>query len=555
VKSAVETLSPTRAKLTVEVPFEELKPSLDAAYKKIARQINVPGFRRGKVPPVVIDRQVGRGAVLDEAINEALPMLYAQAVEENQLEPLTQPEVDITRLEDHSTLEFTAELDVRPEIVLPEYAGLQVTVDDVSVTDEDVDEQVQSLRERFATLNEVDREAADGDFVVIDLKATKDGEQVEGAEVSAMSYQIGGGGMLDGLDEALVGMKAGDQRTFQSSLLAGEQSGEQVDVEVTVGSVKEQELPELDEDFAQTASEFDTVAELTEDIRTRLENGRRLEQASAARDAVLARLLELVDVPLPERMVADEFAARRQSIEQQLLTSGVTMQQYLDSEEQTSEKFEEDLAERVRDAVAAQFILDEVAKKEEIQVSQEELQELLLRRAQMSGQDPNEFVKHMLEHNHIPELASEIVRSKSLATIVESAKVTDESGNHVELKLLQPDGTIGEPEPEAEPEVASAEALAGGIVFKDQVPADDSAAGGPAAVDAAAEAAEEDAAGEDSAVDSAAGQSTAGVSAAEESAAGRDPAAGSAAGESSAESADPAAGDAGPASSGTADRP
>ena len=448
MKSAVETLSPTRAKLTVEVPFEELKPSLDAAYKKIAQQINVPGFRKGKVPPMVIDRQVGRAAVLDEAINNALPQLYVQALQEADLQPLAQPEIEITKFEDNETLEFSAEVDVRPEITLPEYDGLEVTVDDVAVTDEDVEEQVKNLRERFATLNDVEREAADGDFVVIDLKASKDGEVVEGAEVSGMSYQIGRGGMLDGLDEALAGMKAGDEKTFTSQLVGGDALGEDVDVEVKVSAVKEQELPELDDDFAQTASEFDTVAELTEDVRTRLQRGKRLEQAAAARDAVLEKVLDLVEIPLPDAVVDSELQARRENIEQQLMYAGMTMEQYLESEGQTAEEFETDLAQRVRDAVAAQFILDEVAKKEEIGVEQQELSEHLFRRAQQSGQDPNEFAKHMVEHNHIPEMVSEVVRGKALATIVESAKVTDESGNHVELKNLQPDGSIAEPSAE-----------------------------------------------------------------------------------------------------------
>ncbi len=445
MKSAVETLSPTRAKLTIEVPFEELKPSLDAAYKKIAQQINVPGFRKGKVPPMVIDRQVGRPAVLDEAINNALPQLYVQALQENDIQPLAQPEIDITKFEDNETLEFTAEVDVRPAITLPEYDGLEVTVDDIKVTDEDVEEQVQNLRERFATLNDVDRPAADGDFVVIDLKATKDGELVEGAEVAGMSYQVGRGGMLDGLDEALTGMSAGDEKTFQSQLVGGDQLGEDVDVEVKVTAVKEQELPELDDEFAQTASEFDTVAELTEDVRTRLERGKRLEQAAAARDAVLEKVLDLVEIPLPDAVVDAELQARRENIEQQLTMAGMTMEQYLESEEQTVDEFEADLEKRVRDAVAAQFVLDEVAKKEEIGVEQSELSEHIFRRAQQSGQNPDEFARHMVEHNHIPEMVSEVVRGKALATVVENAKVTDESGNHVELKLLQPDGTIGEP--------------------------------------------------------------------------------------------------------------
>jgi trigger factor len=450
VKSAVETLSPTRAKLTVEVPFEELKPSLDAAYKKIAQQINVPGFRRGKVPPTVIDRQVGRAAVLDEAINEALPKLYVEALQANELEPLAQPEIDITKFEDNETLEFTAEVDIRPEVELPDYTGLAVTVDDVTVTDQDVEEQVQNLRERFASLSEVERAAADGDFVVMDLVAKKDGEVVEGAEASGMSYQVGKGGMLEGLDEALTGLAAGGEATFTSQLVGGDMLGEDVEVEVKVTSVKEQELPELDDDFAQTASEFDTVAELNDDIRTRLSRGKRLEQAAAARDAVLEKLLDLVDVPLPDTIVESELTARREQIEQQLSMAGITMEAYLDDEKQTVDEFEADLEKRVRDAVAAQFVLDQVAKTEEIGVNEGELQEHLMRRAQQSGQNPQEFISHMIEHNHIPEMVSEVVRGKALASIVESATVTDESGNHVELKNLQPDGTIADPADEAE---------------------------------------------------------------------------------------------------------
>jgi trigger factor len=449
VKSAVETLSPTRAKLTVEVPFEELKPSLDAAYKKIAQQINVPGFRKGKVPPMVIDRQIGRGPVLDEAINEALPKLYVQALQDNGIEPLAQPDIDITKFEDNESLEFTAEVDVRPEITLPELEGLEVTVDDVEVTDEDVDTQVKNLRERFATLTQVDRAAADGDFVVMDLKAMKDGEVVEGAEVSGMSYQIGRGGMLDGLDDALTGMSAGEEKTFASNLVGGDAEGLDVEVEVKVSEVKEQELPELDDEFAQTASEFDTADELVADVRTRLERGKRLEQAAAARDAVLEKVLDLVEIPLPDGVVDSELTARRENVQQQLVYAGMTLEQYLETESQTLEEFETDLEQRTRDAIAAQFVLDEVAKKEQIGVEQQELSEHIMRRAQQSGQDPNEFAKHMVEHNHIPEMVSEVVRGKALATIVEQAKVVDESGNHVELKNLRPDGSIGEPEPEA----------------------------------------------------------------------------------------------------------
>ncbi|MFT4083070.1 MAG: trigger factor [Nocardioides sp.] len=464
MKSAVETLSPTRAKLTVEVPFEELKPSLDAAYKQIAQQINVPGFRRGKVPPQIIDRQVGREAVLGEAVNQVLPAKYAEALQANDLEPLAQPEVEVTKLEDDpaegAALEFTAEVDVKPTIELPDYAGLEAQVDDVEVTDEDVEEQLQAMRERFGTLRDVERPAEDGDFVVIDLAATKDGEPVEGAEVSGTSYQVGRGGMLEGLDEAVTGLSAGESTTFTSQLVGGDLVGQDVDVAVTVRQVQEQELPEYDDDFAQLASEFDTVAELEADVRERLGRGKRLEQAAAARDAVLEALLEKVEVPLPDSLVTEELNARRENIEQQLAYAGITMEKYLEDEEQTVEEFEADLERRVRDAVAAQLVLDQIAKTEEFPVDQNELTQHMMRRAQQSGQDPQEFVNHMLEHNHVPELVAELLRGKALAQIVESAVVTDASGNTVELKNLRPDGTIGDPEDEA---AESAEESAGEV--------------------------------------------------------------------------------------------
>ena len=311
-------------------------------------------------------------------------------------------------------------------------------------------DRIEALRERFGSLNPVERAAADGDFVTIDLVATKDGEPVEGGEVSGYSYKVGSGQLLDGIDEAITGLSAGESKDFTSQLLGGDLAGQDVDVKVTVNAVNEQKLPDLDDDFAQEASEFDTVEELREDMRTRLERGKRLEQAAEARDAVLEKLLDATEVPLPDTIVDGELAARRQEMEQQLMYAGMTMQQYLDNEGQTQDEFDGELDKRVRDSVAAQFILDEIAKTEEIGVDQQELSQHLFRRAQQSGQNPDDFVKHMVEHNHIPDMVSEIVRGKALAIVVESATVKDQSGNVVELKNLRPDGTIGEPEAQAD---------------------------------------------------------------------------------------------------------
>ena len=461
MKSAVETLSPTRIKLTVEVPFDELRPSVDAAYKKIARQVNVPGFRRGKVPPPVIDQRVGRGAVLDEAVNEALPQFYLRALQENEVEPLSQPDVDVTGFADGQQLAFSAELDVRPEIVLPEYTGIEVTVADAEVTDEDVNEQVEGLRERFATLRTVERPAQEGDFVTIDLVGAKDGEVIEEAQATGISYKVGSGTMLDGLDEALIGLEAGGSATFDSTLAGGDYAGQPVDVSVTVQAVKEQELPAVDDDFAETASEFDTVDELRADLRTRLERGKRLEQAAAARDAVLEALLERVDIPLPDAAVAEEVTGRLDSISEQLAYAGMTQEQYLESEGQTQEEFTADMESRVRSALAAQFLLEEIAKKEELSVDEAELTEHLVRRAGRAGVQPQEYVQQVVQSGQVPVLVSEVVRGKALALVVQSAAITDASGRPVNVKGLRPDGTIAEETDEAEDGEANTDDAAG----------------------------------------------------------------------------------------------
>ncbi len=457
MKSTVESLSPTKVKLLVEVPFEELGPSLDAAYQSIASQITVPGFRKGKVPPQVIDQRVGRGPVLEEAINDALPKLYSQAVSDNQVKAIGRPEVDVTEFNDKESLQFSAEVEVRPEITLPDLEGLEAEVEDISVSDDDVTEQIESLRQRFGSLNPVERAVQDNDFITLDLSASKDGEKVEEAQATGLSYQVGSGQLLDGLDEAVIGLNAGESKTFVTQLVGGALKGDDVDVEVTVTAVKEQELPEFDDEFAQTASEFDTAEELKADVTSRLERGKRLEQAGEARDAVLEKILTLVDVPVPEGLLTDELAARRENLEQQLGYSGMTFEQFLEGEEQTQEEFDEDLKKRSEDAIKAQFVLDLVAEQQELSVNDQELTEHIVRHAQRSGVSPDQFAQHAVENNLVPSLVSEVVRGKALAHLVENAKVTDASGNVVELKTLQPDGSYADDEAETAAEETPAE--------------------------------------------------------------------------------------------------
>ncbi|WP_159541112.1 trigger factor [Aeromicrobium sp. 9AM] len=450
MKSTTETLSPTRIKLTIEVPFEEFKPSLDAAYKTIGSQITIPGFRKGKVPAAIVDQRVGRTAVLDEAINSALPGWYSQALQDTKIQPLSQPDIDLSKFEDGEPIEVTAELDVRPELELPDISTIAVTVEDAAVGDDDVEEQLTALRERFATFAEVDRAAAEGDFLTIDLSASQNGEDIEAAQAEGMPYTIGRATMLDGLDEALIGLKAGESKTFTTKLVGGDLAGKDVDVTVTVKDVKEQQLPELDEEFAQTASEFDTIDELRADLTDRVTRGKRMEQANEARDLVLDEIVSKIDAPLPENLVTEEIDSRRQQIEQQLAMAGVEFQTYLDDEKQTIDEFEADLEKRVRDSLIAQFVLDQIVANEEFGIDDAELSQHIMRRAQQSGEDPNAYIQHIMEHNHVPEMVSEVLRGKALASLVESAKVTDKSGNVIELSKLRADGTYGDEADDAE---------------------------------------------------------------------------------------------------------
>lgn len=446
MKSTTETLSPTRVKLTIEVPFEEFKPSLDTAYKTIGSQITIPGFRKGKVPAAIVDQRVGRGAVLDEALNAALPGWYSQALQDTNVQPLSQPEIDLSTFEDGEPIVVTAELDVRPELDLPDLSSIEVTVEDAEITDEDVTEQLTALQERFATFAEVDRPVADGDFLTIDLSASQNGEQIPEAQAEGMPYSVGKATMLDGLDEAVIGLSAGESKTFTTQLVGGELAGQDVEVTVTVQDVKEQQLPELDEEFAQTASEFDSIDELRADLTERVTRGKRMQQANEARDLVLDEIVSKIDAPLPEALVTEEITSRRQQIEQQLAGAGVSFETYLDDEEQTVDEFEAELEKRVRDSLVAQFVLDQVVAEQEFGIDDSELSQHIMRRAQQSGEDPNSYIQHIMEHNHVPEMVSEVLRGKALASLVESAKVSDKSGNVIDLANLRADGTFGDDE-------------------------------------------------------------------------------------------------------------
>jgi len=437
VKTAVEELTPTRVKLTIEVPFEELKPSLDKAYKELAKQVRLKGFRPGKAPARLIDQYVGRGAVLQEAVNDALPGLYGAAIEEKELFVLGQPEVEVTKLDDGKEFEFTAEVDVRPTFEVPEYEGLPVTVDDAVVTDDEVAEALDNLRDRFATLTTVERPAAEGDTVTIDLSAVIDGEEVEDAATKGYSYEVGAEGAIEGLNEAITGLSAGESKSFPSTLVAGSRQGEEAEVTVAVQSVKVKELPGADDEFAQLASEFDTIEELKDDVRKRLDRQKKMNQVGQARDKALEALLEKVEIPLPESVVDSEKARRNEQLDQQLAYAGLTREAYLAEEEKSAEEFDAELDEAARKAVAGGFILDQLALQEELGVENEELSEYVVTQAMQMNLPPQQLAQYLTENNQIPALVAEVLRSKALNLIVEHVKISDESGNELDLEELR----------------------------------------------------------------------------------------------------------------------
>jgi len=420
VKSSVEQLDPTRVKISVEVPYAELKPSVDEAYKTIGAQVTVPGFRQGKIPARIIDQRIGRPTVIQEAINNGLDGFYRDAVEENDLKPLGQPEVEISEVPgldgtEDGDLVFTVDVDVRPEITLPAYDSITVEVDPIEVTDADVEAELEQLRSRFGTLTAVDRPAAKDDFVTLDLVAKIDDEEID--QASDISYQVGAGTMLEGMDEALEGLSADESTTFSTTFAGGEHEGESGSVTVTLKAVKERELPEADDDFAQLASEFDTIDELREDLKVQAGKQKEFAQGAEARDKVLEAIIAAVDAPVPAKIVADEVERHLES------------ENRVDDDEHRAEVTEE--TER---NLRTQFVLDAIAEAENVEVSQPELIEYLISASQQYGMNPNEFAQMLDNSGQVNALVGEVSRRKALAAALAGAIVKDTDGNVVDME-------------------------------------------------------------------------------------------------------------------------
>ena len=424
MKSDVEKLSPTRVKLSIDVPFNELKPHIDGAYQTLAQKISIPGFRKGKVPAAMIDQRVGRGAVLDEAINAALPTFYSQAAKDNDVLVIGRPNVEITELKDNEKLTFTVEVDIRPEIKLPNFSQIKIEVDDVKVSDADIDEQVKDLSTRFGTLTTVEKVVAKGDFVSIDLVATKDGKDLDGGTANDLSYEVGSASMIDGLDEALIGLSVGDEKSFETALV-GMPAGELGTVKVSLKAVKQRDLPEINDAFAKLSSEFETLAELKADLATRLTKLKQMQQGAQARDLLLEKLLSSVDIPLPDEIIKDE------------VNDHLEKEGKLDDDKHRAEVNDE-----VKKTITREFLLDSIVKAESVAVNESELTEYLVRAAARYGMSPDQFIKEVSQAGQVSTMVAEVARAKALAQVLGRVEVVDKSGNKVDLEALAPKSEV-----------------------------------------------------------------------------------------------------------------
>ncbi|WP_153503171.1 trigger factor [Cumulibacter manganitolerans] len=465
MKSIVENLSATRVKLAVEVPFDELKDKFDAAYKRIGQQVRVPGFRPGKVPAKILEARVGRGAVLQDVVNEALPEAYAEACQENGLKVIGQPEIEVNDISD-TEFKFTAETDIRPEITVPDLASVEATVEDPEVTDEEIDQQISGLRDRFSTLKGVDRAVGDGDFVSLDLRATVDGEEVEGGSASGLSYEVGTGQLVPGIDEQLVGMTADEEKSFTSALVAGEHAGRDAEITVTVKSVKEKELPELDDDFASMASEFDTLDELKADLRERLERAKSFSRIALARDAVMEAIVEKVDFELPEGALKTELEARRHDAVHSFDHDEDQLNAWIESEGKTREEFDKEIEENAAKSLRAQLVLDQIVDDEGIDVDDAEMTQYIIQQAGRYGMAPQQFADEIAKAGQVGALVADVRRNKALDQVLSKATVKDSSGAALDLEAIRAEAiasmgqtmTVGDDAAEAEGEDADATA-------------------------------------------------------------------------------------------------
>ncbi|APT87371.1 trigger factor [Corynebacterium flavescens] len=434
MKTTVDKLSDTRVKLTVNVPFAELDKEIDQAYAAIAQQVSIPGFRKGKAPRQLIDARFGRGPILEQVVNDMLPTRYEQAVNENELKVIGQPDVDISKIEDNDFVEFTAEVDVRPEFEVPDFAELSVTVPATEITEEDVDKALEDLAERFGELKDTKRKLKTGDYAIVDITAEIDGTKVDEASTEGLSYRIGDDDLIQGLDTALRGLKSGEDAEFTSEIQTGDHKGEEATIKVHVDQTKERKLPELDDEFAQMASEFDTIEELRESTKAQVEESKKSEQAASIRDEVLKAALAKTSFELPASIVDEQVHCQLHQVLGQLAHDEKALAQLLEAQGTSREEFDKDVRKQSEESVRTQLFLDALAEQEQPEVSQQELTDHILFTAQSYGMDPNQFVQQLQSNGQIANLFADVRRGKALAAAICRVDAKDKEGNKVDVE-------------------------------------------------------------------------------------------------------------------------
>ena len=414
------------------IPAKDIAARIEGEVTKIAPQVRMPGFRPGKAPAKLLEARVGRGAVLEQVVNSAIPAKYGEAVTTQDVKPLGQPEIDITKLEDNDELVFTAEVDVRPEITLPDLKAIKITVDPIAINDDEVDAELDNLRARFGTLTGVERAAADGDFVSIDLSATVDGEDVPEAKTEGLSHEVGSGQLIEGLDEAVTGLKAGETKTFTTKLVAGPHAGQDAEVTVTVGSVKVRELPEADDEFAQLASEFDTIDELKENLTEQVKRYKSIQQAEQIRDAAIETLLEQTEVPLPEKIVQAQVDETVHQAIHGLDHNEDRFAEVLKEQGSSREEFDADARTNAEKAVKTQLLMDAVADDLAIEVGQNDISDRLMLMSRQYGIEPQQLIQLLQQNNQLPAMFADVRRGLAVAAVVEAATVTDTDGTAID---------------------------------------------------------------------------------------------------------------------------
>jgi trigger factor len=431
-----------KVKLHIVVPAPEFERAIDAAFRKLAREVRVPGFRPGKAPRRLLEARLGSEVAREQALQDALPEYYVDAVKEHDVDVIAPPEIEIISGQDDGDVEFDAVVEIRPQVRLVGYDELRVELPFQAVSDADVDRQVDALRDRFADLADSEFPLVDDAFATIDIAGTIDGEAVEGLTATDFLYRVGSEMVVDELDDQLRGTKPGAILEFTATLpdRFGELTGREARFRVIVKAAQQKVLPELNDTWVKEASEFETVDELRADIRRRIETMQRLQAQMTLRDKVLDAAADLVPIEAPATLVDAETRRRVEDLAHRLSHQGATLEQYLEMTGQEPQAFIDEIRVGATRAVLADLALRAVVAQEAVTASDEEVDAEVQQMAERTEQKPAKVRRELERSNALEAVRSDVARGKALEFLVERAKVVDEDGNEIDLTV--PEGAL-----------------------------------------------------------------------------------------------------------------